>query len=689
MTESMLRVSRTGKINSWLAKGDKWFPAVFFCCVLVLYLTMLADGLFVDELDVFYGGYSVAKIGDIYKSYPSQHMPFSYYIAAPGALLGARTPWQFRLYFDVLLSALWTGIYLRHRKHFSRFTLALLPVLFVAQLRMHSLATTMISDHWQGIGLLIILLELVRYAEEKKISAGMAWMISLGIVLSFGTTFLSAYPLLILFLGVIAMQAARVIRKEKKLTDVLKEDLRLTLICLCPFLLLVLWYLVSGNLSNAVGGAYDLNVSIYSKYLGGFGTDAGGSFFATFPRWINFQVKGLDHLRAGDWRWALKIWAQTAALLVFVISLVKEKKWIAGVTFLLAVVVTGVRAFDGFHGAPYMAVTCVPMAFCLDGAISFFMEKRRWRRALPAAAALACALVLIVPAAIAAKGLIHVPRLLAGEAYRESNRDVLEILAEPGERIHTGDMSYSGPIVMRNGLTLDEAAMAIANPWFCEYYGAKELEVLKENQTRLLILEPDGSLWGYYVRDYAKDFVEYAEEHYTPVGLYTYVRNEDLPAALEKLHKAGYGTKLSGILDSGDMTQGPMLQDGDVAEQRFEAADRHLTAVLMRTATYLGKNRPGITVQVIDDESGEVIGESALPREEIKDLGYVRFALKADVEPGKTYRIRIMTDGTTPEGLDSRLHLYHGPEGGEGKGGSWNGEPQPFDWVVMTEYDPE
>ena len=679
-----------GKINSWLAKGDRWIPAVFFICVLALYLTMLAEGLFVDELDVFYGGYSLAKGGDIYKAYPSQHMPFSYYLAAPGALLGARTPWQFRLYFDVLLSALWTGIYLRHRKHFSRFALALLPLLFVAQLRMHSLATTMISDHWQGIGILIILLELVRYAEEKKITTGMACMISLGIMLSFGTTFLSAYPLLIIFLGVAAMQAVQAIRKERELSAMLREDGRLTLICLCPFVLLALWYLVSGNLSNAVGGAYELNVNIYSKYLSGFGTEPGGTFFATFPNWISYQAKGIDYLRAGDWRWALQIWAQTAALVAFVISLVKEKKQIAGITFLLAVILTGVRAFDGFHGAPYMAVTCIPMAFCLDGALGFFTEKRSWRRALPAAAALACALVLIVPAAIAAKGWIHVPRLLAGEQYRESNREVLEILAEPGERIHTGDLSYSAQIVMRNDLTLDAGSPAVANPWFYEYYGEQELASLKENQTRLLILEPDGSLWGYYVRDYARDFVQYAEEHYTPVGLYTYVRNEDLPAALAKLRAAGYGTEVSGVLDSGEHAQGPMLQDGDVAEQRFEAADRHLTAVLLRAATYLGKNRPGMKVQLVDEATGGVIGESALPREEIKDFGYTRFALKAETEPGKTYTIRIMTDGTTQEGLDSRLLLYRGAGGSaEEKGGKLNGEPQSFDWVVMTEYDPE
>ena len=671
-------------------RNSRWVAQVFFVCVFALYMTLMPEPYFTDEQDVFYGGYNVVMSGDVYANYLSQHMPFSYYMAALPALLGARTVYQFRLGFYLMLSGIWTAVFVRHRKRLNPLWLALIPVIFILQLYFHDYATTMISDHWQGIGLAMILLELVRYGEEPRITPGMAGMISLGIVLSFGTTFLSAYPLLILFLGVVAMQAVQAARKERKLPEMLKEDLRLTLICLCPFLLLALWYLASGNLANAFGGAYELNVGIYSKYLDGFGTDAGGSFFATFPRWIQYQGKGAGYLNAAGWRWALQIWAQTAALLVFVVCLFKEKKRIAGITFLLAVILTGVRAFDGFHGAPYMAVTCIPMAFCLDGALSFFMEKRSWRRALPAAAALACALALAVPVVIAARGLIHVPRLLAGEKYRESNREVLEILAEPGERIHTGDLSYSEMIVMRNNLTLDPGSPAIANPWFYEYYGEQELTALKENQTRLLVLEPDGSLWGHYVRDYAKDFVQYAEEHYTPVGLYTYVRNEDLPAALETLRQAGYGTKVSGLLDSGEHVQGPMLQDGDVAEQRFEAADRNLTAVLLRTATYLGKNRPGITVQLIDDASGEVIGESSLPREEIKDIGYDRFALKADTEPGKTYTLRIMTDGTTPEGLESRLHLYHGAEDSAGgKRGSWNGEPQPFDWVVMTEYDPE
>ena len=134
----------------------------FFLFVLTLYLTMLLDGAFVDETDVFYGGYSVVKGGDIYKAYPSQHMPFSYYFSAIIALFGAREENWFRVGFYVMLSGLWTGIYIRNRKHIPRLALIMLPVLYITQLKMYSLATRMLSDHWQGIGLVIILLELIR-----------------------------------------------------------------------------------------------------------------------------------------------------------------------------------------------------------------------------------------------------------------------------------------------------------------------------------------------------------------------------------------------------------------------------------------------------------------------------------------------------------------------------------------------
>lgn len=684
----MLRASRTGKINSWLAKADRWLPAVFFCLVLVLYLTMLVDPDFVDELDVYYGGYNVVKSGDLYQVYLTQHMPFSYYLAALAALLGARTVSWFRIWFYVLMSGLWTGIYIRYRRHLPRLALLALPVIYVVQLRMHSMGTTMISDHWQGIGLVIVLLELLVYADTKKITTGMACMISLGIVLSFGTAFISAYPLLIVFLGVIAIQAVQAVRKERELSALLREDVRLTLVCLCPFLLLGLWYLVSGNFANAIGGAYELNVSVYSKYLGGYGSSPSGTFLAVFPNWLGFQRKGLDWLRSGDWRWALQIWLQTVALLVLAVSLLREKKRIAAVVFVLATMMSGVRAFDGFHGAPYMAVTCIPIALCLDGGLSFFLEKKNWKRALPATAVLACALALAVPYATTVKNLVVVPWLLNGRQYPDSNREILEILTEPGEIVHTDDISYSAHSVMDYNLRVEEGSLGASNPWFYEYYGEKEIRRIREDEPRILMYQPDGEIWGYKTDDYAPDLTAYIEEHYTPLGMNLCIRNEDYEGAMEKLRQAGYGSKLIGPEYDEYCVLGPLLETGMIYEQRFTAADRHLTAVQLRIATYLNRNEAGVTVELADAETGKMLAESALAKDEIRDNLYSRFAMRAELEPGKTYTVRARLDGEVPEGRDSRMHLYRSVDKAEAEG-RLDGEQQPFDWVLKVEYDPE
>ena len=683
----MLGSGENGKINSRLGRWDRWLPAVFFLFVLGMYLMLLIDQVFVDELDVFYGGYNIVKSGDLYRFYPTQHMPFSYYIAAVIALFGARTAFQFRVGFYVLLSLGWTGMYIRYRKHFSRLALLCMPVLYLAQLRMHSLGTSMVSDHWQGIGLVIVLMELLLYSRRKRISAGAACMISAGIVLSFGTTFLSAYPLLIVFLGVAAMQVCLIAREKQPAVPILREDGRLVLICLCPFAVLILWYLVTGNLGNAIGGAYDLNVNVYSKYLNGFGTSPGSTLIWTIPNWFSYQKKAIEYLTTGP-RWAVQIFAQTASLIALVWSLIREKKVIAGITFLLAVIMTGVRAFDGFHGAPYMAVTCIPMAFCLDASISAFVQKRQMRHAVPALISLGFALAMVAPEIPTVTGLYYLPQLLSNPVYAESNQGYLEVLTEPGERIHTGDISVTSGIVMKEGLRLDEYTPAISNPWFYEYYGERELAALKKNRTRIVVYDPDGEIWGYTVREYAPDFVQYVEENYTPVTQDVYVLNEDYPAARETLRRIGYGTRTA-AMPGVKAILGDMMEDGKSLEQRFTADGGTITAVQAALATYIGKNKAGAVATLLDGETGEVLATSALPRQEIKDGVKTRFAMHAETEAGKDYIVRIETDGTTPAGKSTGLHLYRHEDGSaQGTTAAYaNGERQDFNWIILIEYD--
>ena len=684
----LLRNSLTGKINSRLARADKWLPALFFLFVLTLYMTMLLDGPFVDETDVFYGGYSIVKGGDIYKAYPTQHMPFSYYISALIALLGAREEIWFRVGFYVLLSGLWTGIYIRCRKHIPRLALIVLPALYITQLKMYSLATTMLSDHWQGIGLVIVLLELIRYTGVKRISAGTACMISLGILLSFGTTFLSAYTLAAVFLGVIGIQAVLILKEKKPAGEILKEDARLVLICLAPFAALAVWYAATGNLENAIGGAYKLNVDIYSRYIGGFGTRPGGTLLRTFPNWIDYIRKAAGYIR--EWPvGAVLIAAQTAALICFAVSLIRDRKPIAAAAFTAGVILSGVRGFDNYHGLAFLATICIPMALCLDGALSAFVQKKEWKRAAPAFICLAFAAALAAPQLPGLVKLIYVPDLLKTWERPESNREIMEVLTDPGERVHTGDMSLSADLVMRNNLVLDECAPAISNPWFYEFYGERELAALKENRTRLVYLDTEGEVWNYYVKDYAADFVQYLKENYTEVGQHMiWIRNEDYPAAIERLHSAGYGETVTDLPGKeSDTPASDMLQNDHVLEQRFTADGQHLTAIHVKTLCSYHRNRTGLTVQLYDPETGETLGTATLARNQLTDGGMSRFAIRAETEPGKVYAIRITTDGTAPEGRKSGLLVCRYSSGAQGETAGWlNGEKQDYNWAVRIEY---
>ena len=198
-------------------KTRRFLPALFFLFVFFLYFSLLGDNYFTDEQDVWYGGYSMLKGSALYSSYLSQHMPFSYYFAAVIAACGARSVYQFRLGMDVLLSGVWTLAFLRHRGKLPTVSLVSMPLIYLSMLRLESMGTSMISDHWQGLGLLLILLELVRFSRERDLSLPMAGMVALGILLSFGTAFLSAYPLGVFFLGVLGIEVEGRIRRRKRL----------------------------------------------------------------------------------------------------------------------------------------------------------------------------------------------------------------------------------------------------------------------------------------------------------------------------------------------------------------------------------------------------------------------------------------------------------------------------------------
>ena len=446
---------------------------VLFLAVFILYSTMLPDFVFTDEVDIYSVGYTISMGGDVYKVNLSQHMPFSYYISAVFSLLGADTVYQYRLCFYALLSLLWTACFFHHRKHLDNLMLLCIPVFFLGQLMPVDLATCLLSDHWQGMGLVFILLELLRYEKTRAIPLSSALWISLGIVLSFGTAFVSAYAVFAVFVGVMLLQAWDMLRTPRRSEarkalgrQLLREDSRLILLALLPFVVLIGWYALSGNLENFYNGAYRINAEVYSKYIGGFGSDPGGAFIGCFTSFYRTFVTAVTHLRESFFAYGGTI-LRYISLFVCCLLLCRKNVLVA-LTVLLTAIMSGVRVFDGFHGMPFFCIGALTMAYCFSACVNAMVLHKKWIRG---AVALACSLLMLIPLARKLPYLMYFPMRLAFTSETEVGNYV-QMLTDPEDHIH--EISLSGFNLSMSSHRRVDFGAASSVPWMYEVYGAKE-----------------------------------------------------------------------------------------------------------------------------------------------------------------------------------------------------------------------
>ena len=660
------QAGRTDRGRQWIGRLEKALPAVYFLFVFLLYWSFLSEPYFTDEQDVFFGAYNVARGQDIYRAFLSQHMPFSYYFTVPVALLGARTVYQFRLGIYLLLSAVWEAAYLRHRKAFHPAALFAMPLLYLTVLKTLYMGTTMISDHWQGIGLVLILLETVRYADRREISLPCAGMVCLGIALSLGTSFASAYSVCCFFLAVAVMQA-QAVRRDRKGGDpegrlkgkaYLREDLRLILLCLLPFALLMGWYAVSGNVANFFSGAYEIVTQVYSKYTGGLGSDPAAVVWDTVRRYGVYLWDTVRSLPAAPGK-AVPV-LLSAAGLFFLAARTGRKSPAAGVLILLAAVYGGLRDFDGFHGMAYHAQAAAALALAAGmGAERLPKLRKPVRRAVLAAGA-AAGLILTAPFAVWAGYNLLYPQILLDRTPRCEEK-ILDLLTEPGEKVFSCNAPVNSLDVMDLELVPKEACGAISYPYFYEMWGERQMASIRD-LPNVVLYNGDEQIWGYVFREYAPDFEAFMEEHYTrlPQAEEIWVSNEFLPEAERRLWAEGYGdlvrTGVKAVTENRPVKYFP----GQAVTARFTAEAERLTAVRFCAACFNRRSDPTLRVRLTEAGSGAAAAEAEITGKDIADNFFSRCPLAAELVPGKEYELEISVLGIAGKG---DMEFYFTPAG--------------------------
>ena len=515
---------------------------LIFLCAGAFYLTMLPAEYFMDENNVFYLGDNVARGLDVYKVGLSQHMPFSYYFAALFGLFHPLNDNMYRFCFYIALSLLWTGMYLHLRRDIPWPVFLLMPVLFIGQLSLIHLGTNLVSEHWAGIGHVILLLELIRFERTKHLSISSCLWISFSILLTFGCVFPSAFSIAVLAFGVLVRQIF-LIERETPVQDrkavrksIIREDRNLILIILAPWAVLCLWYLITGNLSNFIYSVYTLNVDVYPKYNPGLSTDGMNTLFSFLPAFWTYLTDSFRAVFSGDITLLSLCRLLNAVSPILASCLLIPAHPLTALTFFFSIIMIPTRGFDNFHAMHYIcAAVCCTCLMCGAGIALAAREPRKVRSWIALAAALVIAIPIVYPLIPA---LPMIPKFVSSAGLTRQAYDpayLTNVITDPGDRLHFATDDVSSIDISRG---MDYGA-ACYTPWTWEAFGKEELRHLEENQTKIIFFDETAEIWGYRRQDYAPEIFQYLHDHYYQFGYTIWIRRSYLPETIRRMQEAG------------------------------------------------------------------------------------------------------------------------------------------------------
>ena len=609
-------LSKKGRILTGLLAAVLLF-VLFFS----FYLIFMRGEEFQDELDVFIVGSEVGYGAEMYKDTVSQHMPFSYYLAALiTVLFHPNNAYGYRLALYIFLSLLWVAIFLRYKDKVNPVALVLLPPLYIAVLTLYENGSMMLSEHWAGIGHVILLLELMIYPRRKRLDIASDIWISFSILLSFGCVFTSAYSIAIVAVGVFLYQICLIAFTGKAeraalRRTILLDDLRLVGIVLLPWAVLMLWYAVTGNIQNFIYSVYRFNVEVYSEYTG-LGTDAWGAFRAILPNFFSYLRTGVDALFRGDFSVDnLAIVSYTVCPLIVAIYLCFVHP-IIGFTYLFATAAIAIRGFGNFHALHFMCAATLSTA--LVAGFGIRLPAKKPKNPVSYVAFIAGVVIFAFFVQTVLPLMRNVPKVFEDDslfAANEDYRELTDILTVPSDRIHYTDF-YTTPIDV--GRPIDYGP-ACSSPWTWTGFGEREMEALDEYQTKIVFYDSGYSVWGYDRDTYAADFVQKLRNDYFPLSRSIYIRRSYLNEAVRRMLKAGYddylefydATPLSGETPQTALSLRGTQSAGTSAGFTF-TPDEDMALELVEFWPQANADQPlsDIVVSVRDAQSGETVAEN-------------------------------------------------------------------------------
>jgi len=456
-----------------------------------------------DEGDNMLGALCVARGGDIYKAYFSQHMPFPYYFTSLFALMGVNSVIGFRLAFNGTLLLFWLVIYWAYaasvKKQVLLFFMTAYPLLAPI-----SLGHLILAEVFTAQALVVLLIEYLRYLQVRTLSLSRMIVISLCVFVAVMSCFVSVYAVFFILLGFGVGELRGISRATFK--DRFRQGGLFLLVLAVPFGLLLAWYAATGNLRNFYEMAYLLNRTVYSRYIG-LGTSASAPFLSLPLAWpLHIWAALTEGLTRGVMTLSLLL---AATNIIFLVGLFRRHALAALILFLF-LAATGIRGFGGsgytgFHSMPYFVVSLLVFGVVL----SWLERPKLW-------AWFACLGMLMLFLGVT------LPVYLNGAQFKIAplrQRPLFPTAYDHYLQTNTRDADMIWSAGLSNYLFIDNHLIPASRwcgitPWVVDQYADLIIEDLNRNRPKLILLDPEWRVWGYRMRDYGGKIISYIQTHY-------------------------------------------------------------------------------------------------------------------------------------------------------------------------------
>ena len=490
-----------------------------------------------DEAEIFMHGQAIANGQLLYRDTASQHTPLMYYISAFFSLMGVTTITGFRLCFYALISALWAIMYYRYSPRRGKLAVVLYPLLYIFFISQLTYAETCIlSDQFQGLGMVILFYEFLEFNEKRTLGVSNCIMISLSVLISFGSAFVAAFAICVMALTVVSLDVWGYFKNKTPLKEAWSElwrrYLKLAGIVLAPMALICAFYIISGTMDDFIAWAYTLNRTTYAEYLDGYGNSIIDGFFGGRVHFIDLlKLNGLNVFNFS------KLFLLLMAV-AFLISIAKKGNGslIRVLGLILFAVSCATRGLLDFHGLPALALLCAMSASFVGGELYASVKNK----ALPLAALCLCLITFAVP---------YFDLMYTNAAKITFDKDVpvgstawyVDKITEDGERVGFSTLNCE---VMVLGKVVPATVHAGSVPWFWDFSSEEVMQELNEDPPRVFLFYNTHKVWGYSITEYAPELTEFVNSNYTSLEFVNqsmiWVHNSYIEEVTEKINNGSY-----------------------------------------------------------------------------------------------------------------------------------------------------